>query len=72
MQYPTQASYLDNLPDCPSPALEDAFEIVSEIISETISLTLRNPRDQTARNFSTNNLKAAACEVLVWFLSVPW
>lgn len=39
----SNAGYLDNLPDCPSAALEDAFEIVSEIIAETISLTLRKP-----------------------------
>jgi hypothetical protein len=34
MQYPTQASYLDNLPDCPSASLEDAFEIISEMIAK--------------------------------------
>jgi hypothetical protein len=72
MQYPTQASYLDNLPDCPSAALEDAIEIINEMIAETISLMLQKPPDRTAHNFSTNNLKAAACEALVWFLSVPW
>ena len=69
-----QASCLDNLLHCPSVALEDAFEIISEMIAKTIGLTLRKAslRDQTSRNFNTNNLKAAACEVLVWFLSVPW
>jgi hypothetical protein len=52
MQYPIQTSHL---PDCPSVALEEAFEIVSEMIAKPIGLTLRNPppsRDQRARNFS--------------------
>ena len=68
-----QTSRLDNLPDCPLVALEDAFEIMNEMIAKTTGLTLRKPpRDQRARNFSTQNLKAAAYEALVWFLSVPW
>jgi hypothetical protein len=39
MQYPMQTSRLDNLPDCPSVGLEDAFEIMSKMIAKTIGLT---------------------------------
>jgi hypothetical protein len=43
MQYPTEATCLDTLPDCSSAALEDTFEIISEMIFRHHQPDVMNP-----------------------------